>query len=150
MADTLGVKESFLQAALKDSQRGMLSGDQPLAEGYEEPALAIHVRDSVGGTESSDKQQLRDALMEVLDESALPGVEKRCVILRYGLIDNKERSLAEVAELMCMSIEGVRIHLQAAHERVAASSSAQGIMRTESVRSHEHVGLGMLRHARAY
>ena len=35
--------------------------------GYEEPALAIHVRDSVGGTESSDKQQLRDALMEVLE-----------------------------------------------------------------------------------
>ena len=91
-----------------------------------------------------------DQIMEVLDESALPGVEKRCVILRYGLIDNKERSLAEVAELMCMSIEGVRTHLQAAHERVAASPSAQGIMRTESVRSHEHVGLGMLRHARAY
>ena len=44
-------------------------------------------------------------------------MEKRCVILRYGLIDNKERSLAEVAELMCMSIEGVRIHLQAAHTR---------------------------------
>ena len=43
----------------------------------------------MGGTESSDKQQLRDALMEVLDESALPGVEKRCVILRYGLIDNR-------------------------------------------------------------
>ena len=150
VAGALGVTESFLQAAIKDAKRGLLSGDQPLAEGYEEPALAIHVRDGVDAAESSDNQSLRDALLEVLDESALQSVEKRCVILRYGLVDLKERSLAEVAELMCMSIEGVRMHLQAAHKKVAASPSAQGIMRSESVRSYEHVGLGMLRHARAY
>ena len=150
VAEVLGVTEKFLKAAIRDAQRGLLSGDQPLAEGFEESALDIFIRERSGEAESIDQQSLRDALMDVLDKSSLLSVEKRCIILRYGLIDNKERSLAEVAELMCMSIEGVRTHLLAAHEKVTASPAAQGIMRTESVRSYEHVGLSMLRHARTY
>ena len=150
VAEVLGVTEKFLKAAIRDAQRGLLSGDQPLAEGFEESALDIFIRERSSEAESIDQQSLRDALMDVLDKSSLLSVEKRCIILRYGLIDNKERSLAEVAELMCMSIEGVRTHLLAAHEKVTASPAAQGIMRTESVRSYEHVGLSMLRHARTY
>lgn len=140
VAEMLGMSEGYLKSAMRDYNLKVTSGDQPLQEGYSElPSWEFHVKNDEIGTDINNKQQIKDALMEALDCSGLKSVEKRILALSSGILDGKERPVSHVAELMCMSNESVRLHLQAAQEKVAASHKAQAIIQSTRVRASQQV-----------
>ena len=139
VAEMLGMTEGYLTKALRDYSLKVTSGDQPVQEGYEAPSWEFHVKNDEIGTDLSNKEQLKDALMEAMECSGLKTVEKRILVLSYGILDGKERPVSHVAELMCMSNEAVRLHLQAAQEKVAASPKAQSIIQSTRMRASQQV-----------
>jgi DNA-directed RNA polymerase specialized sigma subunit len=149
LAEALGVTLKYLLHAQRDYKIRLTSGDQPVADGVEATPWDFVVKDNGDGDGSGpesygeQQHQLQEAIMEAFAISGLKSVEKRILALSYGLLDGQERNISLVAQLMCMSDEGVRLHLQAAQSKVSSSPSAQAIMCRVRVRSvGDHVTAG--------
>jgi DNA-directed RNA polymerase sigma subunit (sigma70/sigma32) len=55
---------------------------------------------------------------DILEIPSLSPCEKRIIGLRYGIYDNRPKQIWKVAELMCMTSEGVRIIMKSGLQKI--------------------------------
>lgn len=127
-----------LRFAVKNSS--MISLGWQLGDEADSPTLEDRIADPNSEAEMyayTEEGELSDLMERAFKAAKLNRMERRVLTLRYGLGDQQERTLAEVAEEIGRSRERVRQVEAVAFRRLSHNKTARNLLKAYTQKSEE-------------